>query len=515
MPTEEWETIPDPVTETSQQVFGIQYPFPWQRLVIAAVLDAFEQPEPLRQIAVLPTGAGKSLCWMLPAVMIDRLTVGVFPLLSLIADQERRLRELNVPVVCLRGGQSQEERNTIWQKIENSEVKIILANPEILESPAVENRLKALTPAFLVIDETHTVSQWGESFRPACARMSRLVREWAPQAVLALTATAGPHIRQRIKTLLFNDEEPREALANPDRPTIRYGVLPSLSRFHSLEILVKHQKKPLIVFGSTRAEVQNAARILRFRLRSKHIRFYHAGMSVSEKKRIEEWFLNSDNAILCATCAYGMGVDKSNVRTVIHLSPPSSMEAYLQESGRASRDGKGANAWLIWTPEDIKMFKNRRTQSNLKEDQKSNLSFDDITYARYAAMINYASSTNRCRREMLLESLGIEAGDCNGCDVCSKEVWENPPEEKIIQQFFRWNSGHFRKGKAARILIGRNSEEIRSSGLDMTRGFGSLFGWELEDVEVAIDTLIQRGLIRYGKYGLRKDSLILQRQKKS
>ena len=488
----------DPVIQTSKRVFGIDYPFPWQRLIIAAVLDASlplpnsdENPEPLREIAVLPTGAGKSLCWMLPAVMIPGLTIAVFPLLSLMTDQERRLEASGVPSVCLRGGQSRDERKKIWSSLESGSAKIVLANPEVLQSPAAADRLAALKPAFLAVDETHTVSQWGESFRPACAGLGRLVREWNPQVVLALTATAGEHIRGRITDLLFNGEPPREALADPDRPTIRYGVLPSLSRFHSLELLVRSEQRPAIVFGPTRSSVQRAARILRFRLQDDRIRFYHAGMSTSEKRRLENWYLESGEGVLCATCAYGMGVDKSNIRTVIHLAPPSSTEAYLQESGRASRDGKGANAWLIWTPEDLRDAK-----------------------ARGASMINYARGNHRCRRETLLESLGITAQDCSGCDVCGGEVWNTPPEEMAILRFFRRNRGRFRKGQAARILIGRRSAEIRRLQLESTWGFGTLSGWELEDAEEAISNLAQAGQLRYLRWGPRRGSLTVQRRTK-
>jgi ATP-dependent DNA helicase RecQ len=471
----------DPVADCCKSIFGIPYPYPWQRLIIAAVLDATlaagitaEAPEPLRQIAVLPTGAGKSLCWMLPAVMIEGLTVAVFPLLSLMSDQERRLKEAGIDSVTLRGGQDKAERRRIWGLLESRKVNIVLANPEVLQGKEAGRRLAALEPAFMVVDETHTVSQWGESFRPACAGMGSIVKEWKPQAVLALTATAGPQIRDRITELLFNGERPSEALADPDRPSIRYGVIPALSRNHLLERLAREESRPLIVFGPTRSSVEQAARLLRYRLHDDEIRYYHAGLSREEKSRLENWFLTADNGVLCATCAYGMGVDKSNVRTIVHLSPPASTEAYLQESGRASRDGKGANAWLIWSAAD-----------------------SSATDTRRHGMIRYASSTDRCRREMLLDALGIETQDCSGCDVCGGEPWTAAPEEKIILKVIRWNRGRFRKGQMARILIGRRSAEIRRAGLDTVRGFGALAGWELEDAEEAIGVLLQIGKIRF------------------
>ncbi|MDF1567917.1 MAG: RecQ family ATP-dependent DNA helicase [Spirochaetaceae bacterium] len=494
----------DPVTAKCQSVFGIPYPYPWQRLIIAGVLDAVTTPmsEPLRQIAVLPTGAGKSLCWMLPAVLLEGLTIAVFPLLSLMSDQERRLTECGIKSVVLRGGQEKSERKKSWSMLKQGEVRIVLANPEVLQSPEVENRLEKLHPTFLVVDETHTVSQWGESFRPACAEMGRLVKAWKPPAVLALTATAGPYMRERIKELLFNGETPTEALADPDRPAIRYGVYPSLSRSHALDRLIRDLPRPAIVFGSTRPSVEQAAGMLRRRLKDDEVRYYHAGLSREEKNRLENWFLSSEDGILCATCAYGMGVDKKNIRTVIHLSPPSSVEAYLQESGRASRDGNGASAWLITTPEDCAVLDDLRGGAPHAATEA-----EVVARARQAVMRQFVSSTGRCRREMLLESLGIEAQDCTGCDVCGGEAWERPPEEDSIRRVARWNRGRFRKGQLARILIGRRNVEIRRAGLDMVRGFGMLSGWELEDTEEAIGVMIRTKKLKYSGLGRRGKGL--------
>ena len=522
----------DPVISACREIFRIPYPFPWQRLIISAVLDATlpggtcdgndeREQEPLRRIAILPTGAGKSLCWMLPALLIEGLTIAVFPLLSLMADQKRRLDECGISSVVLRGAQKAEERRQIWKELANGKSKIILANPEVLQSPAVEKRLEILQPVFLAVDETHTVSQWGESFRPACAGLGRLVERWEPRAVLALTATAGPHMRRRITELLFNGHAPDEALADPDRPAIRYGVIPALSRNHALERLVREERRPLIVFGPTRSSVEMAARMLRRRLNDEEIRYYHAGLSPMEKSRLEGWFMDSDNGVLCATCAYGLGVDKKNIRSIVHLSPPSSTEAYLQESGRASRDGLGARAWLIWTPDDPADSDDPRKRSltgtpdpqTIPADpapvnsQPSTPSAEEVAAARRRGMIRYAVTTGRCRREMLLEALGIEARDCSGCDVCGGESWRTPPEEDLIMKFFRWNRRRFRKGQAARILIGRRTAEILRRGLDVIRGFGILSGWELEDAEEAIAVLMHAGYLKKGNRRIGKGRL--------
>jgi len=496
------ETVfPDPVLKTCRDVFGIPYPYPWQRLIIASVLDAAlpaagveDDYEKLRQIAVLPTGAGKSLCWMLPAVMITGLTVAVFPLLSLISDQKRRLDEAGVESVTLRGGMSPAEKRLLWRKLESRQVHIVLTNPEIIQSEKISVRLKSLKPEFLVIDETHTVVQWGDSFRPACGKVGLLVEKWNPKAVLALTATAGPQIRESLTRTLFNGEKPAEALANPDRPGIHYGVLPALSRNHTLTGLVASEPHPLIVFGPTRSSVEQAARMLQNRNRSLEVRYYHAGLSREEKNRLEHWFLNTRDSVLCATSAYGMGVDKKDIRTVIHLSPPSSTEAYLQESGRAGRDGGSADAWIIWTDDDF-------TEA------------DRMPGSRRYSMYSYVSSRSVCRREILLEALGIEAEDCSGCDICTGETWKRPPEEESILKVIRWNRYRFRKGQAARILIGRRSTDITNKGLDTIRGFGALSVWELEDAEEALDLLIRTGKLLLGRHGPWKGCISAKKNK--
>jgi len=479
----------DPVIKTCQEIFRIPYPYPWQRLIIASVLDAALPPpgpeedyEKLRQIAVLPTGAGKSLCWMLPAVLIEGLTIAVFPLLSLISDQKRRLDEAGIESVTLIGGMSAKEKRLLWRSLETRQVRIVLTNPEMIQSGTISERLRVLNPRFLVADETHTVSQWGESFRPACGKLGNLVEAWNPRAVLALTATAGPHIRERLTQLLFNGEKPAEALANPDRPGIHYGVLPVLSRNHTLTDLVADEPHPLIVFGPTRSSVEQAAGMLQDRLHNSEIRYYHAGLSREEKIRLERWFLGSRNGVLCATSAYGMGVDKKDIRTVVHLSPPASTEAYLQESGRAGRDGKSANAWMIWTNDDFS-----------KSEQMP-------TSRRYG-MYSYVSSSHVCRREILLKALGVDAEDCSGCDICTGEAWKTAPAEETILKVIHMNRLRFRKGQAARVLIGRRTADILHKGLDTLRGFGELSGWELEDAEEALTILIRSGKLQIGRLG--------------
>ena len=504
----------DLLCEYAQSIFGISFLFPWQRLIVSSVLESMaplvinqdkteditnpeDAPqEPLRQIAVLPTGAGKSLCWMLPAALIKGITVAVFPLLSLMEDQKRRLEECGLESITLRGGLERKEKEEQWSRLEKGRARIVLTNPEMLAADSIRKRLKNLKPAFLVIDETHTVTQWGESFRPACAALGEVVQEWSPPAVLALTATAGPHIRSRIQKLLFNGDSPQVALANPDRPEIRYGVIPALSRNHYLTELTRREPRPLIVFGPTRSSVEQAARLLRIRLNDNRVCYYHAGLSREEKSRLEDWFYHSQDGILCATCAYGMGVDKKNIRTVIHLAPPGSPEAYLQEAGRASRDGAGARAWLIWTGMDLEEIHTAGKAKEPRKNEKAEENVEAMLRSRRQLMRNYISSREDCRRKMLLEALGTEAEDCPGCDICGGGAWTKPPEEAVMLKAIRQNRGSYGKGMMVRILAGRKTAEVRRKGLILAKNFGIFKGWELEDLEEAMELLIRLGKLK-------------------
>jgi len=458
--------------EISKEIFGITRPYPWQQLIISNILDSFESSEILRFIAVMPTGSGKSLCWMLPAYIFKGITLAVFPLLSLISDQERRLKEKGIPFAVLKGGLSNSEKEEIWTKLENRKIRIILASPEILQNRWILLKLKKLGIGFIVIDETHTVTEWGKTFRPACADTGKVIKELNPLAVLAMTATAGEETRKEISKILFNGNNYITASAPPDRPEIRYGVIYTISINHSLEKLVRNEKRPLIVFTPSRASAEQSARLLRYRLKDKEIKFYHAGLSTEEKKNLEKWFYDSSNGILCATSAYGMGVDKKNIRTVVHTAPPGSVESYLQESGRAGRDGSEAHAWLIYRKDPRKIKK---------------------------VMDSYALSET-CRREFLFKQTGGESTDCSGCDICgSIKIPAEPYEKQIISEYLKKNNFRLSSENFIRLLAGKRNTEAVIYKLKYRKGFGVLGHWQEDDIEEAVSFLTENGIIKKGR----------------
>ncbi|MFP3043145.1 RecQ family ATP-dependent DNA helicase [Treponema primitia] len=522
--TEDTE-IPDPVTQAVKELFGLSYLFPYQRLVVANILEAAEAAgapvhwpgglqndgtaEPGkdaddnagptddtdrtdntdrtamgRQIVILPTGAGKSLCFQLPAMLFEGPTLVIYPILSLMADQERRLQERSFAPVILRGGQSREEREAIWKKVESRESRFIIANPEVLLTPKVMEKLGTLGIVHVVIDEAHCVSEWGESFRPSYLRIAEIIRAAAGNSntadtnpglplVTAFTATASTPVLNNIRKYIFGGTDAHRIIGNPDRSNISYSARGCILRDLAVrDLLVRHQR-PAIVFCSSRNGTEKLARYLQNELAAefswaREIRFYHAGLSREEKTDVEQWFFKNPEAVLLATCAYGMGVDKADIRTVIHRDCPPSVEAYLQESGRAGRDSRPSRAILLWGPDDTLALKRASR---------------DADKARLEALFRYGRDTTCCRREALLTLLNYQGGgdrpesDC--CDVCNGNAEAGLREEKSVLDFFRKNRRAYTPEEAIPILAG--SESIR---------------WSEEDVKRTIRRLISTGQLK-------------------
>ena len=528
----------DPLSNAAKKLFDLPYLFPYQRLVITNILEAAgesgitvnwpgmdfvqdnggklqankAQSDKMqidesrndeaqrdgaslgRQIVILPTGAGKSLCFQLPAMLFGSgCTLVIYPILSLMADQERRLAEKGFSPVVLRGGQSEEEREIIWKKLRGGESKFIIANPEVLLTSRIQERLPQLGIVHTVIDEAHCVSEWGESFRPSYLEIHNILKAAGSPLVTAFTATASEAVLQKIRQYVFAEEDARCVIGNPDRPNIEYRALGCILRNLAAADLLLANPRPAIVFCSSRPGTERLAKYLRNRFLEEglswagEIRFYHAGLSREEKKETENWYFGNSQAVLTATCAYGLGVDKADIRTVIHRDCPPNVEAYLQESGRAGRDGKQSSAYLLWGPEDERSLLRAKTEG------------DRI---RLKQLFDYARDNAQCRREVLLKLLNYE-GENNKpedrcCDVCEGKSNAGLREEQSLLDFFRRNRRSYTVSEATHILAqAKNITGVPSGrGLEeniIVRRQGAACAWSEEEAGEAIAMLLKKG----------------------
>jgi ATP-dependent DNA helicase RecQ len=503
----------DPIQVAVKKLFGMDYLFPYQRLVVGNIIEAAEaagvnirwelvydgetggaedevllQPEETdgygtddragqgRQIVILPTGAGKSLCFQLPAMLLDGPTLVIYPILSLMADQERRLMEKNFAPVILRGGQSAEERSVIMEKIVNGESRFIIANPEVLLTGKLLKLLPEMGIVHIVIDEAHCVSEWGESFRPSYLEIGKIIEAAAAPLVTAFTATASAPVLEKIDRYIFAGSGAHQITGNPDRANIAYAARGAILRDIAVRDILEANARPAIVFCSSRCGTENLARYLRSGLQTNQIRFYHAGLERAEKTDVEKWFFSSDDGTLVATCAYGMGVDKANIRTVVHRDCPPSVEAYMQESGRAGRDGGASRAFLLWGPDDESTMARAKTEADKR---------------RLAGLFEYARDSASCRRERLLGMLNYEGEgekpETECCDVCAGNARAALREEAAIGGFFSRNKRAYTLEEASLILAGETGAE-------------NPLRWTQNDARRACLCLLKTGRLRQMKF---------------
>lgn len=457
----------DFVTEAARKAFGVKYLYPWQRLVIANIMDAanFSGDEDDddgayrgRQVVLLPTGAGKSMCFLVPSLLLGGPTLVIYPLLALMADQKRRMDDGGIESVVFRGGQSDEEREENFRKIKNG-AKIILANPEVLRNKSLVERLSRCGIAHAAIDEAHCVSEWGDSFRPAYLELGGIIKSLGVPIVTAFTATASPEVLSRVQEVLFGGET-HIVRSESDRPNIHYHVRNACAKKIEALRLVGTMRRPMIIFCSSRHGAEDMARDINACYGDGVSRFYHAGLEKSEKSEIEKWFFDSDDGALCATCAYGMGVDKRNIRTVVHLDAPKTAEAYIQEAGRGGRDGDVADAVLIWSPADSVEFSKAAPGD------------------RALAMKKFAED-GTCRRQILLDALGAESAVCSGCDICDEraamargeKVRREKTDGERALDFIARHKKQFTARALAPILAGEmNKTSMNAMGLRLWTG---------------------------------------------
>jgi ATP-dependent DNA helicase RecQ len=512
---------PDPVAELARARFKIDHLAPLQRFVIANILDAdTENLLPYRQLVLFPTGFGKSVCFQLPSLILEGLTVVVYPLLALMNDQKRRLDEAGIPCALFRGGLAEDEWRAQEMAVSSRNARIVIANPEILATSRLRQFLRQFNIAHFVIDEAHCIREWGETFRPTYLSLGESAELLAPRIVSAFTATAGPDIVSSIEERLFRGTAYRLVTSEADRPNIHYAVVQTLSPTRTLRRLLSSCQKPAIIFERSRPGTRMKAEFLRS-AGFAATRFYHAGLSRTERNEIESWFQKSENAVLVSTNAYGLGVDKKNIRTVIHTGLPDSAEAYIQEAGRGGRDGKASFAVLI---------------HNMAERAGPLGSSLPLQEQRKARFIPYPL-IETCRREFLLHLLGeTETPVCGACDNCERAMKAEhsfgsdgslPWRRDLVDSRQSMHLGmlaHWRlllqaEGFLETLLsIAANqkrwtmSECIRMlgpNGIGRGNYTGGLYGWNRMEREEMLSSLLTLGIIEIPGRGIWKDRICL------
>lgn len=418
-----------------RSMFRLEQFRPRQREIIDDVLKGNDV------VCVMPTGAGKSLCFQLPAVMTRGLTVIVSPLISLMADQVRHLRALEIPTMLLNSSQEWEQQRQVLNRLNQGFAGLLYIAPERFSAPSFQRLLPRLQTKLFVVDEAHCVSFWGHDFRPEYMKLAEARRQLGSPVTMALTATATPQVRKDIVEML-GLRSPRVHVTGFDRPNLSYlcrHFERSAEKDHALLRFLKSAKGSGIVYCSTRRAVEELAALFEEEFPQREVCGYHAGMDNASRKRSQERFTEADVALVVATNAFGMGINKPDIRFVVHYNLPASVEAYYQEAGRAGRDGHSALCVLFYNNRDL------RTQEffieNIGENNQALSSSEVRRLKKHARlkldrMLEYASRV-RCRRRQILDYFGetTAISDCQ-CDVCASTAhhrYQPDPDRPVIK----------------------------------------------------------------------------------
>jgi len=445
--------------ELLSTVFGFDTYRPGQAEIVDAVVEG------RNTLAIMPTGGGKSLCFQLPALMRDGVTVVISPLIALMRDQVRALREAGVEAGALTSGNTDEETEYVYAVANDGRLKILYMAPERLASSGTLAFLQRINTSLIAVDEAHCVSQWGHDFRPDYLRIGNL-RKTLNVQLAAFTATADEETRAEIITRLFEDTDPAVFLHGFDRPNIhlRFEAKDSPRR-QILEFAAARKGQPGIVYCATRKKTEGIAKALNDAGHSAC--HYHAGMEAGDRRVVEQRFQVEDGLIVVATVAFGMGVDKPDIRWVAHADLPKSIESYYQEIGRSGRDGAPAETLTLFGPEDIRL---RRTQI---DEGLAPPEMRAADHARLNALLGLAESLG-CRRQKLLAFFGEESEPCGNCDLCEvpPETFDGTTAVRMALSAILRTGEYFGGGHLIDILIGNVTDKVQQRGHDMIPTFG-------------------------------------------
>ncbi|MFA6507425.1 MAG: DNA helicase RecQ [Treponemataceae bacterium] len=449
--------------ELLHEVFGFDSYRPYQREIINATISGHDV------LAVLPTGGGKSLCYQLPAMVLDSLTIVVSPLIALMQDQLTALTEFGIPAAVLNSTLDAEAYRKTANRVRSGEAKLLYAAPEALAGPRLMSVLADRPPGLIVVDEAHCISQWGHDFRPDYRRIADLRARFPRASCLAVTATATSRVREDIVRNL-QLAKPTIFVSSFDRPALKLTVEPKTDSKRRLLDFVRTRKGSSgIVYCLSRKSAEE----LSLTLKAAGVRAlpYHAGLSKEERETNQNAFIRDDVDVITATIAFGMGIDKPNVRWIVHWDLPKDIEGYYQEIGRAGRDGLSAECLLLYGRGDLIKLKRF-----LDLDDVSENGLDTGALERLEKMAGYAE-TESCRRSFLLSHFGerYEKENCGACDNCLRDPLDlqdyTVPAQKFLSCVVRLG-GRFGAAHATDVLLGSHSEKIERYGHESLSTYG-------------------------------------------
>jgi len=442
-----------------KSVFGYESFRPGQEEVIAAVLEG----DPV--LAVMPTGSGKSMCYQLPALLDEGLTIVVSPLIALMRDQVQQLRHVGVSAGSLNSSNTSQETDQVWTALKAGSLRLLFISPERLAMDGLQGALARAGVKRIAIDEAHCVSEWGHDFRPEYRQIRSAVDAMGVRQVIAFTATADRNTRRDIAERLF-DRSPTVFVHSFDRPNLDLRFAPKDQPRKQIEAFLKsHREQSGIIYCSSRDRTEKMATWLQdtgFQSVA-----YHAGMEANQRARNQDRFLQEDGIVVAATIAFGMGINKPDVRFVVHADMPGSVEAYYQEIGRAGRDGLPASTLTLFGVEDMALRRRQIAEKQISEERRR------IEHARFGrlAMLCEASS---CRRQVLLSYFDEQAPPCGRCDICRGEValYDGTVDaQKALSAVYRTGQ-RFGATYLTDVLTGTASESVSRNGHEAIKTFG-------------------------------------------
>ena len=434
-----------------KSVFGHDHYRDGQSEIVNAIISGKDV------LAIIPTGAGKSLCFQLPALTLKGIVLVVSPLIALMRDQVSALKALGVNAGALTSGNTNDETETVFNDLENDNLKLLYIAPERLANIGTQRMLSKLPISFIAVDEAHCVSQWGHDFRPDYLRIGEL-RKLLNVPLAAFTATADPETQNEIKDRLFDINNPEVFLQGFDRPNIHMSFSVKASpRKQVLDFVERRKGQSGIIYCGSRAKCETIAQALRS---SGHQALhYHAGMDAEDRRISERRFQLEDGLIVVATIAFGMGIDKPDIRYVIHADLPKSIEGYYQEIGRAGRDGEPAETMTLYGADDIRLRRSQIDEGLASNDRKK------ADHGRLNALLGLAEA-RRCRRRVLLRYFGDDIETCNNCDLCDAPpiLFDGTKHVRMALSAILRTEERYGAGYLIDILRGKLTDKIKKNG---------------------------------------------------